>query len=289
MTYKSGIGQILAYYFYGDFPLYQAVYFTDPAKERQVFGLNGEYTNQINRTFKSLQRFWDIDYKNILLVSMNGDVYKDIDKLFTLLDAMYIDADYEDAEIIQSIFTSKSFWGGDHPMLTFNAFSLRTNDEFVKYRTVIGNGILQGYAAIGLDDVAPQAILAHEYAHQVQFSEGYFFNMDVPLDEAEATRRTELMADAYTGYFLTHKRGASLNWKRVSQYFEITYNIGDCGFDSKGHHGTPMQRQAAAKWGYILANKAHKQGHILPLELLYNSFQESLDQMVNCPECVTNP
>lgn len=282
-----GLLEILFYIYFGDLPVYQAIYFTDPVAERQVFGLNGEFTNQINRTFKSLQRFWAIDYRNILLVSMNGDVYKDYEKLYTLLDALYLGVDDETVTMIQEIFTSEAFWGGDHPLLTFNAFSLQTNSTFIKNRVVIGDGLLLGYAKIGLDDVAPQAALAHEYAHQVQFSEGYF-DMDAPADEAEATRRTELMCDAYTGYFLTHKRGSALNWDRVNQYFDVAYNIGDCGFTSSGHHGTPLQREAAAKWGYILANIAHQQGHILPLDVLYNYFQESLDEIVNCPNCVTN-
>ena len=75
------------------------------------------------------------------------------------------------------------------------------------------------------------------------------------------------MADAYSAYFLSHSRGASMQWKRVQRFLKVFFNNGDCNFDSDGHHGTPIQRMAAAEWGYKLVNKAKKQGHIMsPME-----------------------
>lgn len=286
-----GLFEVLAYYYFGDIPTYDAIFYADPAVEKQVFGLDGEFNNQINRTFKNLKRFWQIESNDILLVAMKGETFKNKQRLFNVLNTIYYYETEEDVwadvEFFNEIFTAEEFWGGDHPMLTFNAFSVSTNDPFVQNRIIMGDGMLLGFAELGLSDVAPQAILTHEYAHQVQFKMGYF-DIDAPDTPAEATRRTELMADAYTGYYLTHKRGASLNWKRVQQYLEIAYNIGDCGFSSSGHHGTPEQRMAAAEWGYQLAADAHKQGHILPLEELYNLFQNSLDEIINCPACITS-
>ena len=90
---------------------------------------------------------------------------------------------------------------GAHPIFTFNA--LAQSSFFyppvgvLPAKIVIGDGIMEGYTAIGYGDVAPQAILAHEYGHQIQFQWGVFGDESSP----EATRRTELMADAYSAYF----------------------------------------------------------------------------------------
>jgi hypothetical protein len=80
------------------------------------------------------------------------------------------------------------------------------------------------------------------------------------------------MADAYSTYFLTHKRGAAMNRKRVAQFLETSYQAGDCGFDDPGHHGTPNQRRRAAAFGFEIAARAQKQGHILTSEQFHDLF-----------------
>ncbi len=93
--------------------------------------------------------------------------------------------------------------------------------------------------------------MAHEFGHHVQYELGVFDTG--PTDPAEATRRTELMADAMASYFGTHKKGLALNSKRVADALLSFYTVGDCYFDDPGHHGTPLQRQRAADWGSGLA------------------------------------
>jgi predicted metalloprotease len=138
---------------------------------------------------------------------------------------------------------------------------------------VMGDGILEGYQVVGFGDVAPQAIYAHEFGHHIQFENGYFENDNVPGDtDAEFTRYFELMADAYSAYYLTHKRGAAMNRKRVAQFLEVFFQIGDCAFDNPGHHGTPNQRMRAAELGFRLAAQAQKQGHILSSEQFHDLF-----------------
>ena len=85
-------------------------------------------------------------------------------------------------------------------------------------------------------------IMAHEFAHHVQFELGVFDTG--PTDPAEATRRTELMADAMAAYFGVHKKGLALNKKRVIDALLSFYTVGDCEFADPGHHGTPLQRGA---------------------------------------------
>jgi hypothetical protein len=110
----------------------------------------------------------------------------------------------------------------------------------------------------------------------VQFEKNLF---ESPLTGAEATRRTELMA-AFGTYFTTHSRGLALNAKRVLQGERTFYEVGDCSFDSPGHHGTPNQRLRAAQWGADLAASAHKQGHILPSLTVANRFDAALPALV---------
>jgi hypothetical protein len=96
----------------------------------------------------------------------------------------------------------------------------------------------------------------------------------------EATRRTELMADAFSAYYLSHARGATMQWKRVKQFLQVFFNLGDCYFESYNHHGTPTQRMAAAEWGYQLADNAQKQGHILTAQKFVKLFDAALPKIV---------
>ena len=50
------------------------------------------------------------------------------------------------------------------------------------------------------------------------------------------------------------------------------YQIGDCGFTSSGHHGTPNQRMKAAAFGFSVADEYLKQGLILTSEEFRNRF-----------------
>jgi len=141
----------------------------------------------------------------------------------------------------------------------------------------MGDGIMDAYTALGFDDVAPQAILAHEFGHHIQFQLGLFSDIESP----EQTRRTELMADAYSAYFLSNSRGASMQWKRVREFLQVFYNIGDCAFTDNGHHGTPAQRMAAADWAYGIVTETQKQGHILSSQEFTALFEAELPILVS--------
>ena len=119
------------------------------------------------------------------------------------------------------IQTEPTVNGGNHPLFTFNAFAISAPEIGIPDKIVMGDGVLDAYAAIGFDDVAPQAVFAHEFGHHIQFERNYFDELPAgadpaTVDQAELTRHNELMADAFAGYYLTHKRGAALNAKRVA-------------------------------------------------------------------------
>jgi hypothetical protein len=186
--------------------------------------------------------------------------------------------------IADKIASTPAFQGGDNPIFTLNAFAFTPEEEDdpeafagVPDKLIFGDGILDALEAMGISDVGPRAVLGHEFGHHVQFEDNLF---ESPLTGAEATRRTELMADAMGTYFVTHSRGLSLNTRRVLEAERSFFEVGDCAFDDRGHHGTPNQRLRAATWGAQLATSAQKQGHILPSLTVADRFEDVLPVIV---------
>ncbi|MEX6689339.1 hypothetical protein QTN47_17655 [Danxiaibacter flavus] len=249
-----------------DFPTYDALLFEN-SEAGQTFGINGEYTHVLTKTFKDLKRFWDIQSADIIMVAMHGNMLLDRDRIIRIDMILYGDSQTDAefwADLIISLMNDvPQYRKGDHPIFTFNAFA-QSSFDFPPYGTipskiVMGDGILDGYTGIGYGDVAPQAVLAHEFGHHIQFQ----LNLYPSTSSPENTRKMELMADAFSAYYLSHARGASMQWKRVKQFLQVFFNIGDCGFTNVNHHGTPTQRMASAEWAYQVADNAQKQGHIL--------------------------
>lgn len=265
-----------------DLPTYDAFVFEN-SSANQSFGKNGEYTQRLVKTFKDLKRFWNIESDNIQMVAMHGSMLRDRDKLIRTYVAVYglppaLAAQFADF-VLMLLDVYPQYRNGDHPIFTFNAFAVESF-AFPPYgiipdKIVMGDGVMEAYTAIGFGDVAPQAILAHEFGHHIQIDLN-LFGAFTP----EGTRRTELMADAYSAYYLSHARGASMQWKRVQQFLEVFFNIGDCAFTNPNHHGTPTQRMAAAEWGYSIADSAQKQGHILTAEEFAILFDAKLPELV---------
>jgi hypothetical protein len=242
-------------------PLYEAVYLQSSATP-QYFGQDGAHTKAVVKAERDLKRFWDIPSSDIQVVGMHGSMLVDTARTaatFRFLGFPDDHAAYYALTLRNTMRASRTMAGGNHPYFTFNAVAATTPGGAFPDKIVMGDGILAGYDAVGLGDVAPQAIFAHEFAHHVQFEQpGYRF-----ATSPEEARFLELSADALAAYFLTHKRGATMNRKRVEQFLEVFHQIGDCQFTSDGHHGTPNQRLAAARFGFDLADQAQKQGHIL--------------------------
>ncbi|NEU08019.1 hypothetical protein GZH53_06810 [Flavihumibacter sp. R14] len=267
-----------------DIPFLHTLYFEN-SPANQYFGVNGEYTHTIEKTFKDLKRFSNIQTNGMIIVGMHGKMLLDREKVIQF-DRFYYGDSQEDAAFWADLITSlvnefPQYRNGDHPIFTFNAFAVPRTEVggpvgTIPNKIAMGDGIMDGYARIGFGDVAPQAILAHEFAHQVQFQLGLYDGEGSP----EGTRSNELLADAYSAYYLSHARGASMQWKRVQQFLQVFLNIGDCSFDSSNHHGTPAERMAAAKWGYSIANNAQKQGHILTSQQFVALFNKQLPVLV---------
>jgi len=271
-----------------------------PTYDALFFGTTGDsdhalesHAQQIQKTFRDLRRFWDIQSDDIQLMAMHGDVLLDANAIARTLTTMVATGEADPmtpAEIEEEATTVADFMQTqgdfyDNPLWTLNAFAFSSEgetDPFISSlpdKLIMGDGILEAYDAIGLGDVGPRVIMAHEFGHHVQYELGVFDTG--PTDPAEATRRTELMADAMAAYFGTHKQGLALNRKRVADALLSFYTVGDCEFDNPGHHGTPLQRQRAADWGADLAAAAKPRSYILPSASFVELFDAALPHIVS--------
>ena len=263
-------------------PTYESLLFQtrNPAT---FFGYAGEYNSRMDQTERDVKGFWDIKSDDIQVLAMHGTVLQDPSRTVPT---------YKSPEFLGLRDRTAQLWaaqdrdamlnvsqtnGGNHPLFTFNAFAISAPEIGIPDKIVMGDGILDAYKAVGFDDVALPAIFAHEFGHHIQYERGYFSELPpganpATVDAAELTRYTELMADAFSAYFLTHSRGAAMNQKRVAQFLQVFFQIGDCAFTNPGHHGTPTQRMRAAEFGFKVAAEFQKQGHILTADEFHARF-----------------
>lgn len=268
-------------------PTYDALLFGEQDKSHE-FGIDGSYTNELTSAMTNLKRFWAFDGSKIQLIPMHGSVYQDVDRITRVYETLY-GFDHEQArstaEVVHAVvMVDPALDDGENPYFTFNAFAFSPEDAplaqelGVSKRIIMGDGILQGMRGIGLGDkAAPLGILAHEYGHHVQYARDLF---ESELTGAKATRRTELMADAFGSYYVVHARGEALNAQRTLDVAKSFYNVGDCGFSSVNHHGTPSQRFRSSKWAVSVVNSAPDQGH-KHTGLEFNAkFEDKLPELV---------
>ena len=286
-----------------DMPSIYGILFDNDASDAYI-GVNGEYTRELIKRHKDNQRFWDVPTDDILLLGMHGAMIADDAKMLPLVQLLFgfpdpainqyivdtiqglIEGGDVDLSLIFGpgfIYSAPGIPGGyNHPLFTLNAFAF--SDQGVEIipgfgllpdKIVMGEGILEGYDAIGMGANAPDVIHAHEFAHHVQYELGVF-----ALPVPEETRRIELMADAFGAYYSSHARGATFQAKRFADVMNASYVIGDCDFSDPGHHGTPNQREAAAIWGGDVSASARKQGHINSATLMLDLFEAELPNLV---------
>lgn len=260
-------------------------YYTLTDTSSQYFGASGEYTNLVSKITRGLEGFWDMP-NEVSVRGQHNSTLNDLDKITQILTFWYglpeeLAVSYADYFVnfinIESTFLIES------PLVSFDGFAIALEGQLDQGDLiVIGDGLIELASKAGVDSkVVWSGIMAHEWGHQIQFNNRDNWYPNGAADNTpEATRTTELEADFFTGYYLTHKRGGTYNWKQTEEFLTLFFNIGDCGFTSDGHHGTPVQRMEAAKKGYILAQKAQKQGHILSEQVVHQEFLNILDTVV---------
>jgi len=270
-----------------DIPTYDALLFGTDTDTR--YNLRADSRHSLTKTFTDVKRFWDIRSSDIQLLAMHGSMLQDTARVARVLRlplpqfGLTPAAAQKAAREIARATTSGLFSRGNNPLFTLNAFAFSAEGDpdplvqGIPDKLIFGDGLLDGMDALGLGDVGPRAVMGHEFGHHVQFEDNLF---DSPLTGPEATRRTELMADAFGTYFATHARGLSLNAKRVLQAEKSFFEVGDCAFTDDGHHGTPLQRLRSATWAAHVADAARPQGKILPSLTFANMFEHELPELV---------
>jgi hypothetical protein len=264
---------------------YDALYFPEPAATRH-FGVDGEYTARLQRRFAGLKGFWDIKSSGIELVPVHGSTLLDTTRVARALKAelptLTDDGAAQIADLFRQIADQDKFDHGNFPLFTFNAFAFSAKGEpvpgvgTVTDKILVGDGVLEGMKTLGLDDIAPDAIISHEFGHHVQYQDG--LDTATTLTGPEASRRLELMADTFGSYYLTHLRGGHVGLKRVQDFVKLFYDLGDCQFTNDGHHGTPDQRGKAAEFGAL--NALLPVTRVLPSRTLYARFEKALPKIV---------
>lgn len=268
-------------------PTIDAIINASPSDSR--YDLRPDYRHTVSKTFSRLQGFWDIPSADIQLVAMHGSVLKDPTRVAKALQlpipgyGLTPAAAQQAAAEISTATRAGLFGGGTNPLLTLNAFAFTpalypfTPMQGLPDKIIVGDGIVDALHALGVGDVGPQVVLAHEYGHHVQFRTGIYAS---PLPPPEASRRTELMADAFSAYFSVHARGLSFNTKRVLLAERTFFDLGDCAYDNPEHHGTPDQRMRSVAWAAGVANSARPQGKILPARAFDALFERELPVLV---------
>ena len=250
-----------------DLPTYDALLHGSTSDPR--YALRADYRQSLTQTFRDVKGFWDIQSGDIQLHAMHGSMMQDADRVARVYREVYGLSPAAAAARAQDVANAVStgFDGGNNALFTLNAFAFTAEGDpdplvaGLPDKLIFGDGILDALQYMGIGDIGPRAVMGHEFGHHVQYEDNLF---DSPLTGAEATRRTELMADAFGTYFATHARGLALNAKRVLQVEKSFYEVGDCAFADPGHHGTPNQRLRASTWAAGLADAARPQGKILP-------------------------
>jgi len=256
----------------------------------QIFGNNGQYTDYVGNEVRNLEAFWNmpneisvrgqhnetLNDKEAIVSSLTSVWFNPLPPGFPELVADLIIENNELSDVLPEspLFSSDGFaWDLDGFLgLDFKVI-------------VIGDGLVELVSSVGTEDkIGWTTILSHEWAHHIQFKYDYIEYWEGQFDNIpEETRAIELEADFVASYYMTHKRGATYNIKRIEQYLENFFQIGDCGFTSDGHHGTPDQRMEASRLGDKLAQSGQKKGHILSAEEVHLAFVAALPGIVAVP------
>jgi len=101
--------------------------------------------------------------------------------------------------------------------------------------------------------VPVHAVLAHEFAHRLQFTFGWSRADGSPA----SSRLTELEADGWSGFYARWVKNYSSGDFRT--HLETLYGIGDTDYNSPEHHGTPIERKYLGLYGWALADVASQE------------------------------
>ena len=282
----------------------------------QSFGDRGQYTNYVNNEVRNLEKFWNMPNE----VSVRGQHRSTLNNRQAIIDALEVAPWFWGTTFFAD---NKEYWADwiiannelsavlpESPLIASDGFAFAPppgglfglNTPLI----VIGDGLIELVYSVGTEDkIGWTTVLSHEWAHQVQFKYNYieywetifpYEYEDIVIDEEttitiqlpnpELTRAIELEADYVAAYYMTHKKGATYNLKRIEQYLENFFQIGDCAFADDSHHGTPLQRMEASQLGNELAMSRKQRGKVLSAEEIHAAFVAVLDVIAPQPPLI---
>ncbi|WP_018155962.1 hypothetical protein [Demetria terragena] len=266
LTYLEDLGAL-------EVPTYDALLFGAP--DDGDHDLPAAEGPRLASSFETIQGFWDVPLDDIQLMSMDRNIFTKQSNMARTLKVLFKVGDADATSIakdIQSLVKSDpALKGGKHALFSLNAFAYTGPDSADK--VIFGDGILESLNETGHGAVGPDVVMSHEMAHHVQFENGTGAN--VP-PSPEATRATELGADAFGNYAGAHSKGLGASASDLTTYQNVAFNIGDCGFESEEHHGTPNQRKAASSWGAAEVQNQDDPTAIQPSQTLQDRFEAAL-------------
>jgi len=120
------------------------------------------------------------------------------------------------------------------------------------------------YAVVG--------VLAHEFAHVLQFAE------EIEL----SGKLQELHADFMAGYYLGIKRFLS---DGIANFANALFELGDYAFWDPDHHGTPQERVQAMLAGFIAGKSGASIDEAYELGIQHVEMSSSYSDYVICSKC----
>ncbi|MDE3272748.1 hypothetical protein [Pseudoalteromonas sp. G4] len=186
-----------------------------------------------------------------------------------------------DANFFAEVAIQQDFFGTYSPVYAFDECegsynALSFPNDFILFGKNLVNKVLKKTN----NDIGVAAILAHEYAHQIQFDFGWI------VDTEPTVRKTELEADFFSGYFLVVSRyqytGQIIRGELIESYYNTLQEFGDFQFNSPTHHGTPHERSSAGLAGLETGIEAIRRNTLFSYPELHNAATSFIEnQMLN--------
>jgi hypothetical protein len=180
-----------------------------------------------------------------------------------------------DAAFMSEISYQASFWGGvPATVYPFNECSPQSKNAMSFPGGIIVFGQYLAYDLLSQywNGLPISGVLAHEWAHQVQFNNGW-------QNRGTGTARpTELEADAFSGFYMGLAK--QFAWNQIDSYFAAVAGLGDYNFNHPQHHGTPQERLAAARLGFDTAINSLQTGRRYTYQDLHFVFVSAIGSSV---------
>ena len=259
--------------FFSLYPLY--VFPSEPfVQDDQFIGRSGEFTDVVRQQHELLTAFWNMTIDTpILLLGLHSEPlqYYLPETVLTYYNSFYgYDSQrLADEALDELVADVRAAIEGELPgnysnpaltQLAFFTYRLGVTGFENSSVMAFGDGLLDWVVSLGFPPwIGISFAHAHEFAHAVQFVvdlednngdlSAYEESDIADYNTADGSRRTELEADAMGAYALAHDQGGNWSVDLLLQASRLTFTRGNCKVDEVGHHGTPLQRECATRWG----------------------------------------